>query len=295
MISIIIPTHNRLKMLKRAIYSVENQTFKNYEIIIISDGSTDGTNDYLCSIKNEKIKFHINESSKGASGARNIGLEHAKGDYIAFLDDDDEWFENHLELLFKKLSNSNDKVGLVYGWIDYYENNKLIKSKHPKLSGNIFIEMLDKQAITNSSVLMIKKHVLKKVIGFNEKLLRGNDGDFIRRISKFYHVDFVPTVLCKVHVGHDDRITLNTPKNLKNEIDSYLKRLEFFEKDFEKYKLQKSNINFKISISYLKLGNILYSLKFLSIAVKLTEFKIISFLHLKTYAKHVLIKLFSWN
>ena len=123
MISVIIPTHNRLKMLKRAISSVEKQTFKNYEIIIISDGSTDGTNDYSCSIKNDKIKFYINETSKGASGARNIGLDHAKGDYIAFLDDDDEWFVNHLELLFQKLSNSNDKVGLVYGWIDYYEND----------------------------------------------------------------------------------------------------------------------------------------------------------------------------
>ena len=295
MVSVIIPTHNRLKMLKKAISSVQRQTFKNYELIIVSDGCTDGTNDYLNSIKNGKIKFYINESSKGASSARNIGLKYSKGDYIAFLDDDDEWFENHLELLFEKISNSDDKVGLVYGWIDYYENNKLINSKHPKLNGDIFIEMLDKQAITNSSVLMIKKCVLKKVIGFNENLLRGNDGDFIRRISKFYHVDFVPSVLCKVHVGHDDRITLNTTKNLKNEIDSYLRRLEFFEKDFEKYKIQKSNINFKISISYMKLGNLLYSLKYLSIALKLNGFKIISFLHLKNYTKHVLVKLFVWN
>lgn len=295
MISVIIPTHNRLKMLKRAISSVEKQTFKNYEIIIISDGSTDGTNDYLCSIKNDKIKFYINETSKGASGARNIGLDHAKGDYIAFLDDDDEWFVNHLELLFQKLSNSNDKVGLVYGWIDYYENDKLINSKHPKLKGNIFKEMLDKQAITNSSVLMIKSRVLDTIIGFDEKLLRGNDGDFIRRISKFYNVDFVPKVLCKVHVGHEDRITLNNPKNLNNEINSYFERLKKFKRDFDKYPLKRSNILLKISISYLKLGRTFKSLLYLLQALKLSFFSVFFLRHLKLYTKEFLIKIIKWT
>ena len=254
MVSVIIPTHNRLIMLKRAIDCVLNQTYKQFEIIIVSDGSSDNTNSFLKSYSNPKVSSYFNEISKGASHARNVGIKHAKGEYIAFLDDDDEWFNFHLEVLVKKIENSNPNVGLVYGWVDYYRNDKIIDSKHPKLKGDIFPEMLDKQAITNSSVLMIKSSILTKIKGFDEKLLRGNDGDFIRRISKFFHVDFVPMVLCKVHVGHEDRITVNNPKNLKNEISSYKERLEKFKTDFNSYPNKKANIFLKISISYLKLS-----------------------------------------
>ena len=254
MVSVIIPTHNRLIMLKRAIDSVLNQTYQQFEIIIISDGSSDNTNSFLQSCSNPKVSSYFNEISKGASHARNVGIKHAKGEYIAFLDDDDEWFNFHLEVLMKKIENSNPNVGLVYGWIDYYKNDKIIDSKYPTLKGDIFLEMLDRQPITNSSVLMIKSSVLTKIKGFDEKLLRGNDGDFIRRISKFFHVDFVPMVLCKVHVGHEDRITVNNPENLKKEISSYRQRLETFKTDFNSYPNKKANILIKISISYLKLS-----------------------------------------
>tara|TARA_B100000989_G_scaffold200473_1_gene151550 strand:- start:12743 stop:13630 length:888 start_codon:yes stop_codon:yes gene_type:complete len=295
MVSVIIPTHNRLKMLKRAVTSVLAQTYKNYEIIIVSDGSTDGTNNFLSNNKTPKVKYFISETSRGASAARNVGLKEVNGNYIAFLDDDDEWFPYHLEVLVKKIKSSKTEVGLVYGWIDYYKDNKIIDSKHPKLSGDIFKEMLDKQAITNSSVLMIKSCVLNHICGFDENLLRGNDGDFIRRISKKFHVDFVPKVLCKVHVGHEDRITLNSPKNLKNEINSYLKRLEKFKSDFECYTNQKANIFTKISISYLKLGELKKSLNFLRSAILLSKFNKASFLHIKKFSKELIIQIIRWT
>ena len=295
MVSVIIPTHNRLKMLKRAINSVLSQTYKNYEIIVVSDGSTDGTNNFLSNNNTAKVRHFISETSRGASAARNVGLKEANGKYIAFLDDDDEWFPYHLEVLVEKIESSKTEVGLIYGWIDYYEDNKIIDSKHPKLSGNIFKEMLDKQAITNSSVLMIKSYVLNHISGFDETMLRGNDGDFIRRISKKFHVDYVPKVLCKVHVGHEDRITLNSSKNLKNEINSYLKRLEKFKSDFECHTNQKANIFTKISISYLKLGELRKSLNFLRSAIYLSKFKTTSFLHIKKFSKALIIKIIKWT
>lgn len=295
MVSVIIPTHNRIGMLKRAIKSVLNQSFTNYEIIVVSDGCTDGTNEYLKSIQDSNFKFFIKEKSGGASAARNIGLKNAMGDFIAFLDDDDEWFDFHLEVLVKKIRFSDSRVGLVYGWIDYYENNNIISSKHPKLKGDIFTEMLDKQAITNSSVLMIKSKVLDKVKGFDEKLLRGNDGDFIRRISKFYHVDFVPKVLCKVHVGHEDRITLNNPKNLNNEINSYFERLKKFKIDFDKYPLKRSNVLLKISISYLKLSRFIMSILYLFKALRLSFFSVIFLKHIKAFLKEVILKMIKWS
>lgn len=291
MVSIIIPTHNRLTMLKRAIRSVKDQTFKQYELIVVSDGCTDGTNDYLKSIEHTNFKFFVNETPCGASAARNIGLKYAKGEYIAFLDDDDEWYNFHLEILVKKIKSTDSNVGLVYGWIDYYEGDKIVNSKYPNLSGNIFTHMLDKQAITNSSVLIIKSKVLKKVKGFDESLLRGNDGDFIRRISKLYHVDYVPKVLCKVNIGHNDRITLNTSENLTNEIESYLKRLIKFQNDFNKHPKLKSNVLHKISISYLRKNNfkqalyflkksIIFSKSFKDVTYKLIKFSKVSILKL---------------
>jgi len=282
-------------MLKRAIDCVLNQTYQQFEIIIISDGSSDNTNSFLQSFSNPKVSSYFNEISKGASHARNVGIKHAKGEYIAFLDDDDEWFNFHLEVLVKKIENSNPNVGLVYGWIDYYKNDKIIDSKHPKLKGDIFSEMLDKQAITNSSVLMIKSSILEKIKGFDENLLRGNDGDFIRRISKYYHVDYVASVLCKVNVGHEDRITINNPKNLKNEISSYKKRLEKFEDDFNFYPNKKANIFFKISISFLKLSEIKNSFNYFFKAIRVSNSLRNKCLILLKFIKPITKFIIRWN
>lgn len=291
MVSVIIPTHNRLEMLKRAIDCVLNQTYQQFELIIVSDGSSDNTNSFLESYFNPKVSSYFNQIPKGASHARNVGLKHAKGEYIAFLDDDDEWFNFHLDVLVKKIENSNPNVGLVYGWIDYYKDNKIIDSKHPELSGDIFPDMIDKQAITNSSVLMIKSSILTKIIGFDEKLLRGNDGDFIRRISKYFHVDFVPMVLCKVHVGHEDRITVNNPQNLKNEISSFIERLQKFEKEFNLYPNKKANILFKISISYLKLSKFKETFKYFIQAYKASSSFSNRFMIVKRMFKEVIKKI----
>lgn len=296
MVTVIIPTHNRKEMLERAIASVQNQTYKDFELIVISDNSTDETNNFLQSLNYPNFKYFINTTSKGASAARNIGIQNSSGEYIAFLDDDDEWYDFHLEILVRKIKNSNSKVGLVYGWIDYYEKDKIVDSKYPNLSGDIFLHMLDKQAITNSSVLIIKATVLNVVKGFDESLLRGNDGDFIRRISKFFHVDYVPKVLCRVNVGHEDRITLNTKENLSNEIESYLIRLRKFKIDFKKYPQQKSNVLHKISISYLKKNNFSKSLIFLFKSIYIsTSFKDI-YQKLVVFIKNIMIKFYvKWN
>jgi glycosyltransferase involved in cell wall biosynthesis len=248
MVSIIIPTHNRLEMLKRALESISNQTYQDLEIIVISDGSIDGTNDYCRTIKDDRFRFLEHKISKGASAARNSGIHIAEGNYIAFLDDDDEWLPVHLELLVAKFESCNNEVGLVYGWIDYYNGSALVQQKHPCLKGDIFNEMLDKQAITNSSVLLVRKEVVNFVHGFNEDLPRGNDGDFIRRIAQKFHVDYVPQVLAKIYVGHNDRISVNNRKGRLNEIIAYEKRLAYFKDDFDKYPYQKGNVEAKLVV-----------------------------------------------
>lgn len=262
LVSIIIPTHNRAKMLNRAVDSVLAQTQTDFELIIVSDASTDGTEYMVKSYDDPRVISLRHDQPKGASSARNTGLKACKGQYIAFLDDDDEWLPNKLQAQLSVIDNSPPEVGLVYTWMEYVQDGKSIETRAPKLKGYIFPEMLDKQAITNSSTLLIKREVLNKVKGFDEDLPRGNDGDFIRRITKHYHVDFVPEILAKIHVGHEDRISINSEKNMRNVIHALKKRLVDFESDFEKYTDQKANVLYNIGAHYFKIGEYIEAINY---------------------------------
>ena len=97
-VSVIIPTHNRGEMLRRAIDSVLSQTYKDFELIIVSDGSADETDKVIVSYTDPRIRFLKHDKSRGASAARNTGIRASIGQYIAFLDDDDEWTLDKLEV-----------------------------------------------------------------------------------------------------------------------------------------------------------------------------------------------------
>ncbi len=96
-VSIIIPTYNRAHLVKRAIYSVLNQTFKNFELIVVDDGSQDNTKEVLESIDDLRVKI-IFQENRGVSAARNKGIYESSGDIIALLDSDDEWLEDKLKV-----------------------------------------------------------------------------------------------------------------------------------------------------------------------------------------------------
>ncbi|MDY6934515.1 MAG: glycosyltransferase family A protein [Spirochaetota bacterium] len=252
-VSIIIPTYNRAEMLKRAIDSVLLQTFQDFELIVISDGSTDNTDKIILHYNDDpRIVYIKRDISGGASAARNEGLKIAKGKYIAFLDDDDEWVPDKLELQLPLIENSSKKVGLVYAWMEYFEDKKPVAINAPQLKGNVFPEMLDKQAIGGCPTIIIKKEVVDKVGYFDEELPRGNDGDYWRRITKHYLVDFTPKVLAKVYIGHD-RISVNNKKGLKNHIKSAETRLEKFSEDFNKFPEAKAKLLFEIMKANFKL------------------------------------------
>jgi glycosyltransferase involved in cell wall biosynthesis len=262
-VSVIIPTHNRGAILRRAIDSVLNQTYKDFELIIISDGCIDNTDEIIASYADLRISFLTHEKSRGASAARNTGIRASTGQYIAFLDDDDEWTPDKLEVQIHVIEQSPPEVGLVYAWMEYIENGKKRYIRAPKLRGDIFAEMLDKQAITNSSTLIIKREVLDVVHDFDEELPRGNDGDFIRRISKYYHVDYVPKILARIHMDGADRISVNSKKNLRNVVFALEKRLDDFAKDFERYPEQKASVMANISSHGFKTGQLSKGITFL--------------------------------
>ncbi|MFC1603526.1 glycosyltransferase family 2 protein [Planctomycetota bacterium] len=264
LVSVIIPTHNRAEMLKRAIRSVLNQTYKNFELIVICDGSKEHTEEVVESFNDPRIRFLKHETARGASAARNTGIRTARGEYIAFLDDDDEWTPNKLEVQVPAIENSGPEVGLVYAWMEYFHDGELVRKWYPKLKGYIFPEMLDNQAIGGCPTIMIKRNVIGKVGYFDETLPRGNDGNFMRRITKHFEVDYVPDVLARIHIGHEGRISENTRENLKAEIYAYERRLEYFREDFEKHPHQQANVLAKVAMSSFGIGEIRKGLASLS-------------------------------
>jgi len=240
----------------RAIQSVLSQSWQDYEIIVVSDGSADNTQSLLEGMTDPRIRYFKHQTPKGASAARNTGIRNARGKYLAFLDDDDEWTPDKLELQVPLLMNSGGRVGLVYAWMKYMENGKTIRIYNPSLRGRIFEDMLDKQAIGNSSSAVIKREVVDKIGLFDERLWRGNDGDYWRRISKIYEVDYVPRVLVKVHVGDWERLSGVSRVGILREIYAFQSQLEKFEPDYRRCPDKKVIIFSKLCTDYLYTGQL---------------------------------------
>lgn len=261
-VSVIIPTHNRADLISRAINSVLKQTYSNFEILVISDGSCDNTEKVVASFKDSRIRFFTHKTSCGASAARNTGLRASCGKYLAFLDDDDEWTRDKLKVQIPILEKSDPKVGLVYAWMEYRKNGERLSVYSPKLRGDVFEKMLDGQVIGGCPTVIIKREVLDLVSGFDEELPRGNDGDFFRRISEHYHVDYAPKILAIIHIGHTDRISINNSRNLNAAVFAFKKRLKLFEKDYAKYPYRKLGVLLQIVTACLKTGHLMQAIQY---------------------------------
>lgn len=263
LVSVIIPTHNRADLVVRAIRSVLAQTYRNLECIVVDDASTDNTGDAVRAIQDPRLTYLRHEQSKHASATRNTGIAAAKGEYIAFLDDDDEWLPEKLAKQVALLQSLPVTVGMVYCWMDYYSDEGLVSHHHPTLKGAIFAHVLDTQPIGNSSTLLVRRRVIDRVGGFDETLPRGNDGDFIRRVCRDYEVDIVPQVLVHAYVAHGfQRITGSDPKAIENGIRSQLVKLEKFRDELQHYRRQKAHILALIGYDYARLAHWGESLKF---------------------------------
>jgi glycosyltransferase involved in cell wall biosynthesis len=242
--------------LPRAIDSVLVQTYAEIECIVVDDGSTDKTNELINSIEDDRLIYMRHESNKGASAARNTGIKHSKGSLIAFLDDDDEWLPTKLEKQVPFLQSKDEKVGMVYCWMDYFdENQQLIEEHHPILSGNVFPHLLDAQRLGGCPTLLVRREVIDNVGKFDENLRRGNDGDFIRRVCQQYHVDFLPEVLVRVHVDHGrNRISDENKESIEQVIQSLRVRFDRFPDEIKQFPVQAASICAYIASNYASIG-----------------------------------------
>lgn len=205
MVSIIVPTYNREKEISRAINSILQQTYEDYEIIIVDDGSTDHTRSVVEQIKDDRIRYIQLEQNQGAGHARNIGIQEARFDYIAFLDSDDEWMPDKLNLQMDKLLSSGEKFGMVYCRMSGYQRHSdarficpPMELKNEVLEGELFDKLLLHNVIGTPTVLL-RRECLEQIGGFKESLLCLEDWELILRIAKEWKIGFVDKILVEVH------------------------------------------------------------------------------------------------
>lgn len=210
MISCIITTYKREpSVLSRAIKSIINQTYKDIEIIVINDAPEEKQ---LCKeIRimlekfNANIRYIEHDKNKGACAARNTGISVANGEYIAFLDDDDEWTENKLELQLKKITEED--AAMVYCdhlYIDASGNEVYKKSFTEYLVGNNdFERLLCFNFIGSTSFPLIKASVLKSVGGFNEELKSSQDHEVWLKIAQNHKIAYVDKALVKYYYSNE--------------------------------------------------------------------------------------------
>ena len=204
-ISVIIPTFNRLDLLKRAIDSVLNQSIKPYDIIVVDDGSTDDTSEMI-QHKYKSINL-IQQKNSGVSAARNNGIKNAQGDWIALLDSDDEWEKNKLEEQVNNLID-NPEYEFCHTNEIWIRNGIRVnqKKRHKKYGGFIFDKCLDICRISPSSVLF-NKNILNHVGWFDEKLPVCEDYDLWLRITADYEILFIDKPLIIKYGGHNDQLS----------------------------------------------------------------------------------------
>jgi len=207
LVSVIIPTHNRASMLPRAIRSVQRQTYPHLEILVIDDASVDNTPEVVKSFDDRRIHYIRHDTNRGGSASRNTGIRAATGEYIAFLDDDDEWVQEKTEEQMKVLQDYDAVTCTAFP----------ISSDMSKLSSTKTVELDEllqgKFTYGGTGVLMAKANVLKQTM-FDESLPRCQDWDLFIRIAMNYKIAYLNNPLLRSGAGPHLRITnsvLNIP------------------------------------------------------------------------------------
>ena len=205
-VTVIIPTFNRLPMLKEAVDSVLAQDFEDIELIVVDDGSADGTSEEMGRYGG-RVKVLRHTENQGVSAARNSGILHGKGKYIAFLDSDDLWVKGKLRIQVAFLDD-NPQYPLCYTDEIWIRKGKRVNPmlKHAKYSGWIFEKCLPLCTISPSSAVM-RKTLFSKIGLFDEALPVCEDYDFWLRASARFPIFFIDRKLIVKRGGHPDQLS----------------------------------------------------------------------------------------
>ena len=208
--SVIIPTYNRAGFLSIALDSVRRQTFTDFELLIIDDGSTDKTQTFCNSIADKRLRY-IYQPHKGVAPARNKGITEARGKHICFLDSDDRFCSDKLEVTFTYIIKYPG-CKIFHTEELWYRNGRVLSPKkcHKKPDGYVFENAL-KICCISPSCACIHKDVFARAGLFDEKLKACEDYEFWLRATSVYPVKLIPSILTIKEGGHSDQLSKKYP------------------------------------------------------------------------------------
>lgn len=203
--SVIIPTYNRWPLVAEAVDSVLAQSFQDIEIIVVDDGSTDGTTNRLAKFDGRLRLFTT--TRRGVAAARNFGVSQAQGCYVAFLDSDDLWLPGKLETQIAFLDR-HPEIQICQTDEIWVRNGVRVnpKAMHRKPSGDIFVRSLDLCLISPSAVMMTRE-LFQRIGGFDESFPVCEDYDLWLRVTSVYSVPLIPEALVVKRGGHADQLS----------------------------------------------------------------------------------------
>lgn len=200
MFSIIVPLYNKEAYFNDTIKSVLNQTFKDFELIIVNDGSTDSSLVVAQSFHDKRIKIFTKENG-GVSSARNFGMEKAKHNYIAFLDADDHWEHNYLDELNSLIAKYPECGMYASAHTIIYENHQSPQCTHlPEGIVEEYFKEMIKNSVTWTSATIISKKAYEKVGGFPVGMVAGQDSYMWAKIAREFKVAFTPKLLASYNL-----------------------------------------------------------------------------------------------
>lgn len=257
-VSVVIPTYGRPETLERAINSVLNQTYQKFEIIIVDDNEI-GSNvkemtqklAHNLMLKDRRISLVDHGGNMGYAAARNSGATDSKGEYLAFLDDDDEWLPQKLEKQVA-LMEISESIGLVYcSSINVRENGDVYKKSRGNLpTGDVYEDLLWKDFIGASSKVLIRMRYFKEMGGLDETYLTRGDHDLFLRLTKKYEVAFINETLVKFYID-GTRIS----RNIRKKIQGWQRFIKQWKEEMEKFSGCYENALFRY---YSEIGKIYY-------------------------------------
>lgn len=221
-VSVIIPTYNRARLIAETINSVLKQDYRDFEIIVADDGSTDNTKEILSPFQEKKfVKFlrlpHFGNPAK----VRNLAVQQSSGEYLAFLDSDDLWLPNKLSKQMR-IFQKNPQLGLIYGDCEFFGDSKLKGKKIHSLTkpkrGSVYQDLFfnSNENYIPAPTVIITKKAWQKTGGFNENLTANDDYDMWLRIAKLFPIDYVEDVIAQYrwHATNLSNLSDKTYRNL---------------------------------------------------------------------------------
>lgn len=243
LVSVIIPVYNRAELLPRTLKSVVSQTYKDIEIIVVDDGSTEDIKSVVDIFNDSRIKYIKHSKNEGLSKARNTGMKIARGDFIAFLDSDDEYLPEKIEKQVRFLEKNRD-IDVVY-----------CKALEEKMNGIYYLRStVGWKWFVWTQQIMIKKDVIEKIGFFDEKFPALEDVDYLYRLRKDCTFGFIDEPLMIYH---------NTPGSLSKDVEKRnIGRKLFINKHYDTYtRKQTSVMLYKMGRDYIYIGKVREGMK----------------------------------